>query len=187
MVVETEVQVIVMACNEQEAGKHKCERYWSEEHEVECQYGKYFVRLLKSREICPDFLVRTMRLRWTNEDQDKTEEERTVCQFHYSAWPDHGIPTQVRLSKTRELKKNEKSNFWNLKIFCTKLFLMNLLITGQTIIGNGTTDPGLSSLRNSTGFDPLLGRMRPDRHNLRHRLHLGTFTNWKVKQRFQPV
>ena len=99
MVVETEVQVIVMACNEQEAGKHKCERYWSEEHEVECQYGKYFVRLLKSREICPDFLVRTMRLRWTNEDQDKTEEERTVCQFHYSAWPDHGIPTQVRLSK----------------------------------------------------------------------------------------
>ena len=64
---------------------------------------------------------------------------------------------------------------------------MNLLITGQTIIGNGTTDPGLSSLRNSTGFNPLLGRMRPNRNNLRHRLHLGTFENWKVKQRFQPV
>ena len=56
LVVETEVQVIVMACNEQEGGKHKCERYWSEETDVECQYGKYFVRLLKSREICPDFL-----------------------------------------------------------------------------------------------------------------------------------
>ena len=27
MVVECEVQVIVMACNEQEAGKHKCEYY----------------------------------------------------------------------------------------------------------------------------------------------------------------
>ena len=56
LVVETEVQVIVMACNEQEGGKHKCERYWSEETDTECQYGKYFVRLLKSREICPDFL-----------------------------------------------------------------------------------------------------------------------------------
>ena len=56
LVVETEVQVIVMACNEQEGGKHKCERYWSEETDAECQYGKYFVRLLKSREICPDFL-----------------------------------------------------------------------------------------------------------------------------------
>ena len=33
----------------------------------EVQFGKYFVRLLKSREICPDFLVRTMRLRWTGE------------------------------------------------------------------------------------------------------------------------
>ena len=30
MVVECEVQVIVMACNEQEAGKHKCEKYWTD-------------------------------------------------------------------------------------------------------------------------------------------------------------
>ena len=53
------------------------------------------MKLLKSREICPDFLVRTMRLRWTGEG-GKGEEERTVCQFHYSAWPDHGVPTQVK-------------------------------------------------------------------------------------------
>ena len=33
MVVECEVQVIVMACNEQEAGKHKCECYWTDENE----------------------------------------------------------------------------------------------------------------------------------------------------------
>ena len=121
MVVETEVQVIVMACNEQEAGKHKCERYWSEEHEVECQYGKYFVRLLKSREICPDFLVRTMRLRWTNEDEDKTEEERTVCQFHYSAWPDHGIPTQVKplLEMVRLIRDCQASETLPVLIHCS--------------------------------------------------------------------
>jgi tyrosine-protein phosphatase non-receptor type 12/18/22 len=50
-----------MACNEQEAGKHKCENYWTQEEEREKQFGKFFVSLLKSRDICPDFLVRTMR------------------------------------------------------------------------------------------------------------------------------
>jgi tyrosine-protein phosphatase non-receptor type 12/18/22 len=54
-------QVIVMACNEQEAGKHKCENYWTQEEERDKQFGKFFVSLLKSRDICPDFLVRTMR------------------------------------------------------------------------------------------------------------------------------
>ena len=72
MVVETEVQVIVMACNETEAGKHKCERYWggASDDEDDCgdadgadgdhdakanglsakegeetQYGKFFVKV----------------------------------------------------------------------------------------------------------------------------------------------
>ena len=87
MVVEREVQVIVMACNEQEGGKHKCECYWSEgEGGVAAtkQFGMYSVTLLKSREICPDFLVRTMRLSW---EAEGAQESRTVCQFHYSAWP----------------------------------------------------------------------------------------------------
>ena len=122
MVVETEVQVIVMACNEQEAGKHKCERYWSEEDDSEeVQYGKYFVRLLKSREICPDFLVRTMRLRWTSEDENKSEEERTVCQFHYSAWPDHGIPTQVKplLEMVRLIRDCQASETLPVLVHCS--------------------------------------------------------------------
>ena len=93
LVVEKEVQVIVMACNEQEGGKHKCECYWSDGESPSRQFGKYSVTLLKSREICPDFLVRTMRLSWAGEEGE--EETRTVCQFHYSAWPDHGIPTQA--------------------------------------------------------------------------------------------
>ena len=84
-----------MACNEQEGGKHKCECYWSEDSEQPTkQFGAYSVTLLKSRKICPDFLVRTMKLSWSGEDSG-VEESRTVCQFHYSAWPDHGIPAQV--------------------------------------------------------------------------------------------
>ena len=132
MVVETEVQVIVMACNETEAGKHKCERYWNEpeedgggadggaEGESEKQFGKYFVKTLKMREICPDFLVRTMRLRWTP-DEKKGEEERTVCQFHYSAWPDHGIPLQVKplLEMVRLIRDCQASETLPVLVHCS--------------------------------------------------------------------
>lgn len=131
MVVESEVQVIVMACNETEAGKHKCERYWcdggddkescqAEEDDRESQFGKFFVKVLKMREICPDFSVRTMRLRWTSDDGEK-EEERTVCQFHYSAWPDHGIPTQVKplLEMVRLIRDCQASETLPVLVHCS--------------------------------------------------------------------
>ena len=119
MVVECEVQVIVMACNEQEAGKLKCECYWTQDAETPQKYGKYSVALLKCRDICPDFLVRTMRLVWSNEDGQ--EEERTVCQFHYSAWPDHGIPTQVKplLEMVRLIRDCQASETLPVLIHCS--------------------------------------------------------------------
>lgn len=46
------------------------------------------VKLVKWRNVCPDFLVRTLEIR-----QDKTV--RTVIQFHYGTWPDHGVPAAV--------------------------------------------------------------------------------------------
>ncbi len=137
MVVECEVQVIVMACNETEAGKHKCERYWSQPEDTEegqqqdskekgedeeRQFGKFFVKTLKMREICPDFLVRTMRLRWTPEGGTSApEEERTVCQFHYTAWPDHGIPTQVKplLEMVRLIRDCQASETLPVLVHCS--------------------------------------------------------------------
>ena len=74
-------------------GKHKYECYWSQGTEEPTQFGAYSVQLLKSWDICPDFLVRTMKLSWTGEEGE--ELSRTVCQFHYSAWPDHGVPNEV--------------------------------------------------------------------------------------------
>ena len=66
-------------------------------------------------------LVRTMRLRWTSEGDDKTEEERTVCQFHYSLWPDHGIPTQVRplLEMVRLIRDCQASETLPVLIHCS--------------------------------------------------------------------
>ena len=47
------------------------------------------MKLVKWRQVCPDFLVRTLRI-----SQDSAE--RTVCQFHYTTWPDHGVPPHVQ-------------------------------------------------------------------------------------------
>lgn len=44
--------------------------------------------MVKGRQVCPDFLVRTLEIR-------QEQASRTVIQFHYSTWPDHGIPTAV--------------------------------------------------------------------------------------------
>eukprot|EP00096_Caligus_rogercresseyi_P016245 TRINITY_DN884_c0_g1_i2.p1 TRINITY_DN884_c0_g1~~TRINITY_DN884_c0_g1_i2.p1 ORF type:complete len:992 (-),score=351.14 TRINITY_DN884_c0_g1_i2:57-3032(-) len=138
MIVECQVQVIVMACNEQEAGKHKCERYWggpptedeedlpeevptSIHHpdEEETVYRNYSVKLLKARRLCPDFLVRTMRLRWKNDSG--AQEEKIVCQFHYSAWPDHGIPTQVKplLEMVRLIRDCQASETLPVLVHCS--------------------------------------------------------------------
>ncbi|XP_023236807.1 uncharacterized protein DDB_G0283357-like isoform X1 [Centruroides sculpturatus] len=88
MIWECEVQVVVMACKEQESGKYKCECYWPDEGEQR-QYGNITVELVKWRQVCPDFLVRTLKACWE-------DETRTICQFHYATWPDHGVPTSVQ-------------------------------------------------------------------------------------------
>lgn len=119
MVVECKVQVIVMACNEEEAGKHKCENYWVEEEGQEKQFGMVTVRLVKASVVCPDFLVRTMMLKYTN--SQSVTEHRTVCQFHYSAWPDHGVPPLVRplLDMVRLVRDTQASETLPVLIHCS--------------------------------------------------------------------
>lgn len=93
MVVECEVQVIIMASNETEGGKHKCECYWVNTTNEERQFGNVTVSFVKARQVCPDFMVRTLKIKYPT-DSGKTE--RTICQFHYVLWPDHGVPETVR-------------------------------------------------------------------------------------------
>uniref|UniRef100_A0A146LCQ6 protein-tyrosine-phosphatase n=2 Tax=Lygus hesperus TaxID=30085 RepID=A0A146LCQ6_LYGHE len=122
MVVQCEVQVIVMACNEEEAGKvylkAKCEKYWVDEGE-EKQFGMINVKLLKASTVCPDFSVRTMRLKYTN--SQNVIEERTVCQLHYVAWPDHGVPTVVQplLEMVRLVRDTQASETLPVLVHCS--------------------------------------------------------------------
>lgn len=40
------------------------------------------------KQVCPDFLVRTLRARCG-------QTTRTIRQFHYTTWPDHGVPAII--------------------------------------------------------------------------------------------
>lgn len=119
MVVQCEVQVIVMACNEEEAGKHKCENYWVDGEGEEKQFGMVTIRLIKASTVCPDFSVRTMRLKYTTAQSNV--EERTVCQFHYSAWPDHGVPPLVKplLDMVRLVRDTQASETLPVLVHCS--------------------------------------------------------------------
>ncbi|XP_077995178.1 uncharacterized protein LOC144448774 isoform X2 [Glandiceps talaboti] len=79
------INVIVMACKLIENGKPKCERYWSESNE-ERTFGEITVTVKSQKQQSQNVIVRTFCAK-------KGAETRTLNQYHYTAWPDHGIPS----------------------------------------------------------------------------------------------
>uniref|UniRef100_A0A1A7YCV8 Protein tyrosine phosphatase, receptor type, h n=1 Tax=Iconisemion striatum TaxID=60296 RepID=A0A1A7YCV8_9TELE len=90
MVWEQRVKGIVMVTNCVESGRTKCECYWPEDQKP-CLYGDLLVTM-SSEQKEPNWTLRDFRVKNTN-----NSEERTVKHFHFTAWPDHGVPqgTQV--------------------------------------------------------------------------------------------
>ncbi|KAM4715241.1 receptor-type tyrosine-protein phosphatase H-like, partial [Anableps anableps] len=85
MVWEQKVKRIVMVTNCVEAGRTKCERYWPEDSDPR-RYGEFMVsKTSEDRE--SNWTLREFRVTHT-----KDSEERTLKQFHFTAWPDHGVP-----------------------------------------------------------------------------------------------
>ncbi|XP_055078519.1 receptor-type tyrosine-protein phosphatase eta [Periophthalmus magnuspinnatus] len=88
MIWEKNVQTMVMLtrCNEQ--GRVKCEQYWT-------SGSRHYenITVTTTSEIPLDD--------WTIRDFDvknvKTAETRSVRQFHFTAWPDHGVPETTEL------------------------------------------------------------------------------------------
>ncbi|XP_078678236.1 uncharacterized protein LOC144914322 [Branchiostoma floridae x Branchiostoma belcheri] len=88
MLWEYNVKVVVMACREVEQGKHKCERYWANRGE-EKTFGDITVTMEDQSKITDDFLRRIILAK-------KGSETRQLVQFHYTTWPDHGVPLSPR-------------------------------------------------------------------------------------------
>nr|XP_043870603.1 receptor-type tyrosine-protein phosphatase H-like isoform X2 [Solea senegalensis] len=85
MIWEQRVKGIVMVTNCTEGGRPKCDHYWPEDSTPRFYKG---VRVTITSEQEETYWT----LREFSVKHIDSSEERTVIHFHFTAWPDHGVP-----------------------------------------------------------------------------------------------
>ena len=86
MVWQENSAVIVMTTKEIERGKNKCARYWPEKGQAK-EAGKITVKTV-SEKLTLDYTLREFAV-----EKEGCEHIRTIYHYHFTAWPDHGVPS----------------------------------------------------------------------------------------------
>ncbi|KAM9495154.1 receptor-type tyrosine-protein phosphatase eta [Clarias gariepinus] len=103
MIWEKHAHTIVMLTKCYEQGRVKCEKYWPQESKL---YNNILLTTTSEIEL-EDWTIRDFTIK-----NVKTAETRNVRQFHFTAWPDHGVPeTTEVLINFRHLVREHMESF----------------------------------------------------------------------------
>jgi len=106
--------VIVNLTKLMEAGESKCHRYWpengSEVHHI------YEIHLVSEHIWCEDYLVRSFYLK-----NLRTQETRTVTQFHFLTWSEDNVPSSSKalLEFRRKVNKSYRGRSCPIVVHCS--------------------------------------------------------------------
>ncbi|KAK0046237.1 receptor-type tyrosine-protein phosphatase alpha [Biomphalaria pfeifferi] len=84
MLWEQKVDVVVMLTDLVEGTKVKCEKYWPDSDKMQIGYIKV---KLGSTQVFADYTIRKLEL------SKKGESSHIFTQFHFTSWPDKGVPS----------------------------------------------------------------------------------------------
>uniref|UniRef100_A0A2D4KHU5 protein-tyrosine-phosphatase n=1 Tax=Micrurus paraensis TaxID=1970185 RepID=A0A2D4KHU5_9SAUR len=89
MIWEKKIYTVVMLTKCVEQGRTKCEEYWPNKQSK--NYGDIMVAMT-SEIFLPEWTIRDFSI-----EQSDSPESHPVRQFHFTAWPDHGVPETTDL------------------------------------------------------------------------------------------
>ncbi|XP_074231504.1 receptor-type tyrosine-protein phosphatase beta isoform X1 [Camelus bactrianus] len=83
---EQNVHNIVMVTQCVEKGRVKCDHYWPADQDS-LYYGDLILQML-SESVLPEWTIREFRIC----SEEQLDVHRLIRHFHYTVWPDHGVP-----------------------------------------------------------------------------------------------
>ncbi|KAK1795145.1 hypothetical protein P4O66_010325 [Electrophorus voltai] len=111
MIWEQRSKAVIMLNRVIEKESEKCAQYWPSKDEQQMNFSDTgFVVTLLSEDIKSYYTIRVLKLQYT-----KAEESRNIYHFHYTSWPDFGVPESPAsfldfLFKVRESGSLEPEN-----------------------------------------------------------------------------
>ncbi|XP_029398078.1 receptor-type tyrosine-protein phosphatase beta isoform X2 [Mus pahari] len=83
---EQNVHNIVMVTQCVEKGRVKCDHYWPADHDP-LYYGDLILQMV-SESVLPEWTIREFKIC----SEEQLDAHRLIRHFHYTVWPDHGVP-----------------------------------------------------------------------------------------------
>ncbi|OCT80172.1 hypothetical protein XELAEV_18026987mg [Xenopus laevis] len=112
MIWQEQSACVVMVTNLVEVGRVKCYKYWPDDTEV---YGDFKVTCVEMEPLA-EYVIRTFTL-----ERRGYNEIREVKQFHFTGWPDHGVPYHATglLSFIRRVKLSNPPSAGPIVVHCS--------------------------------------------------------------------